>query len=51
MPKRRPIGLQQRKPYSSHELLGQFVLYLFALDDAIRILNWLVRGLIHEVFQ
>jgi hypothetical protein len=42
---------QRRKRVNPHKLLGTIVLYGFAADDAIRVVNWLVRSLIHELWK
>jgi hypothetical protein len=46
-----PTSRRPRKRLNPHKLLGAIVLYGFAADDGIRVLNWLVRGLIHEVWK
>ena len=42
---------KRRKRLNPHKLVGLIVLYSFAVDDAVRVLNWLIRSLIHELKQ
>jgi hypothetical protein len=46
-----PPPRPRRKRINPHRLLGIIILWLFAADDMIRVLNWLVRSLISEIFH
>jgi hypothetical protein len=46
-----PIPRQRRKRFDPHKLVGQIVLYGLAADGGIRFVDWLVRGLIHDLWR
>jgi hypothetical protein len=40
---------RRRKRLAPHKIVGSIVVYGFALDGAVRFLNWLIHSLMHDI--
>jgi hypothetical protein len=44
-----PVPKKRHKRFDPHKLIGKIVVYGLAADEGIRILIWIITGIIHDV--